>query len=185
MVLVPEDRQTYGLVQTLSVASNITLANLKKFVRWFVLTPRQERQSVQTMIQDLSIKVSNANQPVTALSGGNQQKVVVGKGLMTSPKVLILDEPTRGIDVGAKAEMFHIMSNLAEQGYGVLFASSELKEVLAMSDRILVMSKGQITGEFSGNEANEEKLVAASAIGHGPHESLNVEERHDATSSAT
>lgn len=185
VVLVPEDRQTYGLVQTLSVANNITLANLKKFVRLFVLTPRQERQSVQAMIQDLAIKVSNANQPVTALSGGNQQKVVVGKGLMTAPKVLILDEPTRGIDVGAKAEMFHIMSNLAAQGYGVLFASSELNEVLAMSDRILVMSKGKITGEFSDTEANEEKLVAASAIGHGPHESLIVEEKNDATSSAT
>jgi len=185
IVLVPEDRQTYGLVQTLSVASNITLANLKKFVRMFVLTPRQERQSVQAMIQDLSIKVSNPNQPVTALSGGNQQKVVVGKGLMTSPKVLILDEPTRGIDVGAKSEMFHIITDLAAQGYGVLFASSELNEVLAMSDRILVMSKGKITGEFRDTEASEEKLVAASAIGHGPHESLSVEGKHGATSSAT
>ncbi len=185
LVLVPEDRQRLGLVQTLSVASNITLANLKKFVRLFMLTPRQERQSVQAMIQDLAIKVSNANQPVTALSGGNQQKVVVGKGLMTSPQVLILDEPTRGIDVGAKSEMFHIMSDLAAQGYGVLFASSELNEVLAMSDRILVMSKGKVTGELSSMEANEEKLVAASAVGHGPHETMTVEAKDDSTGSAT
>ncbi|HZY42969.1 MAG TPA: sugar ABC transporter ATP-binding protein, partial [Anaerolineae bacterium] len=184
-VLVPEDRQRDGLVPTLSVASNLTLANLKKFVRMFVLTPRQERESVQTMIQNLAIKVSSADQPVTALSGGNQQKVVVGKGLMTSPKVLILDEPTRGIDVGAKSEMFHIMTNLAAQGYGVLFASSELNEVLAMSDRILVMSKGKLTGEFSDTEANEEKLVTASAIGHGPHDWVTVEGKNDATSSAT
>ncbi len=184
-VLVPEDRQRYGLVQSLSVASNMTLANLKKFVNLFVLSPRRERQSVQKMIQELAIKVSSAEQPVTALSGGNQQKVVVGKGLMTSPKVLILDEPTRGIDVGAKSEMFHIMTDLAEQGYGVLFASSELNEVLAMSDRILVMSKGKVTGEFSSAEANEEKLVTASAIGHGPHETVIVEGKNDAASSAT
>jgi len=92
---------------------------------------------------------------------------VVAKALLTSPKVLMLDEPTRGIDVGAKSEIFEIMSNLAQEGYGVIFISSELKEVLAMSDRILVLSKGAITGEFSRQEATEEKLVVASAVGHG------------------
>ncbi len=168
IVLVPEDRQRTGLVQTLSVSGNMTLASLRRFVHRFVLSRRAEKKSVADMIQELKIKVSNADQPITALSGGNQQKVVVGKGLLTSPKVLILDEPTRGIDVGAKSEMFHIMNNLAAQGFGVLFASSELKEVQAMADRILVMSKGSITGEFANEEATEEKLVMASAVGHGP-----------------
>lgn len=167
-VLVPEDRQRMGLVQTLSVASNMTLASLRKFAQRFYLSPKAEKKSVKDMIAELHIKVSNADQAVTALSGGNQQKVVVGKGLLTQPKVLILDEPTRGIDVGAKSEMFHIMNNLAAQGFGVLFASSELNEVLAMADRILVMSKGKITGEFSDTDATQEKLVTASAVGHGP-----------------
>ncbi len=117
------------------------------------------------MVKSLSIRVANVDQPITSLSGGNQQKCVVAKALLTSPKVLMLDEPTRGIDVGAKSEIFEITSRLAEQGYGVIFISTELKEVLAMSDRILVMSKGAITGEFSREEATEEKLVAASAIG--------------------
>ena len=122
----------------------------------------------EAVIKDLSVKVSSPQQPITALSGGNQQKVVVGKGLLTEPKVFIMDEPTRGIDVGAKSDMFEIMNMLARQGYGVLFASSELKEVLAMADRILVMSKGKITGEMLSKEATEEALVAASAVGHGP-----------------
>lgn len=167
-VLIPEDRQRMGLVQTLSVGGNMTLASLRKFAQRFYLSPRTEKKRVADMIRELHIKVSNAEQPVTALSGGNQQKVVVGKGLLTSPRVLILDEPTRGIDVGAKSEMFHIMNKLAAQGFGVLFASSELNEVLAMADRILVMSKGIITGEFKHTEATQEKLVTASAMGHSP-----------------
>lgn len=168
LVLVPEDRQRVGIVQSLSVGNNMTLASLGKHVRAGVLSFKSELQAVGNIIKELSIKVSSPQQPVTALSGGNQQKVVVGKGLMTRPKVLLLDEPTRGIDVGAKSDMFEIMNNLAKQGYGVLFASSELKEVLAEADRIIVMSKGKITGEFDRSKATEEALVAASAIGHGP-----------------
>jgi len=114
----------------------------------------------------LSIRVADPKNPVVSLSGGNQQKVVVAKGLLTNPKVLMLDEPTRGIDVGAKHEIFEIMEDLAEQGYGVLFVSSELKEVLAMSDRILVMSKGTITGEFTREEANEANLIDALVFGN-------------------
>jgi erythritol transport system ATP-binding protein len=101
------------------------------------------------------------------LSGGNQQKVVIAKSMLTAPKILMLDEPSRGIDVNAKSEIFAIMSQLAQDGFGVLFISSELKEVMAMADRILVMSRGAITGEFLREEATEELLVAASAIGHG------------------
>jgi len=167
-VLVPEDRQRYGLVQPLSVLDNMLLASLKKYLKGLFLERKQERQATAQQIRELSIRVANPQQPITALSGGNQQKVVVAKGLLTHPKVLLLDEPTRGIDVGAKSEIFEIMNRLAAQKYGVIFVSSELKEILAMSDRILVMSKGAITGEFTHQEATEEKLVAASAIGHGP-----------------
>ncbi len=167
-VLVPEDRQRYGLVQTLSVMDNMLLASLKKYLKGIFLARKQEKAATDQQIKELSVRVANPLQPITALSGGNQQKVVVGKGLLTHPKVLLLDEPTRGIDVGAKSEIFEIMNRLAAQKYGVIFVSSELKEILAMSDRILVMSKGAITGEFSHQEATEEKLVAASAIGHGP-----------------
>jgi erythritol transport system ATP-binding protein len=167
-VLVPEDRQRYGLVQTLSVKDNMLLASLKKYIKRVFLLRKQEKIATDKQIKDLSIRVASSQQPITSLSGGNQQKVVVAKGLLTQPKVLLLDEPTRGIDVGAKSEIFEIMNKLALQKYGVIFVSSELKEVLAMSDRILVMSKGAITGEFTHQEANEEKLVLASAIGHGP-----------------
>ena len=167
IVLVPEDRQREGLVQTMSVHDNILLSSLKSYLTGFFLVPKKEKEAVKDMVKRLSIRVANVNQPITSLSGGNQQKCVVAKALLTAPRVLMLDEPTRGIDVGAKSEIFEITSRLAEQGYGVIFISTELKEVLAMSDRILVMSKGAITGEFSREDATEEKLVAASAIGHG------------------
>jgi len=144
------------------------LASLKKYLKGVFLARKQEKQAADQQIRELSIRVANPQQPITSLSGGNQQKVVVAKGLLTQPKVLLLDEPTRGIDVGAKSEISEIMSQLAAQNYGVIFVSSELKEILAMSDRILVMSKGAITGEFTHQEATEEKLVAASAVGHGP-----------------
>ena len=145
---------------------NMLLASLEKYLTGIFLTRKQEKAATEQQIKELSIRVANPYQPITALSGGNQQKVVVAKGLLTQPKVLLLDEPTRGIDVGAKSEIFEIMSRLAEQKYGVIFISSELKEILAMPDRILVMSKGAITGEFSREDATEEKLVAASTIGH-------------------
>ena len=154
-------------MQSISVAHNMLLASLRNYFNGFFLTSRKEQAAVTEMVKGLSIKVANPGQIITSLSGGNQQKVVVAKGLLTSPKILLLDEPSRGIDVAAKSEIFAIMARLAEQGFGVLFISSELKEVIAMSDRILVMSKGKITGEFLREEATEEALVAASAIGHG------------------
>jgi erythritol transport system ATP-binding protein len=161
IMLVPEDRQRQGLVQTLSVAGNITLANLSKFTKSFFLSQPGEAREVTRLIGELGIKTPTAGQLITALSGGNQQKVVVAKALLTAPKVLLLDEPTRGIDVGAKAEMFEIMRRLAKAGLGVIFSSSELMEVLALADRILVMSKGKITGEFDRAQATEAALVAA------------------------
>jgi erythritol transport system ATP-binding protein len=168
LMLIPEDRQRAGLVQTMSVAHNMTLASLNNYLRWFFLSNRQELRNVRRLIRELAVKVSGPQQPVTSLSGGNQQKVVVGKALLTSPKVLLMDEPTRGIDVAAKDEVFQIMYQLAQRGLAVLFVSTELKEVLTMSDRIVVMSKGRITGEFERSEASEEALVEASAVAHGP-----------------
>jgi erythritol transport system ATP-binding protein len=179
LVLVPEDRQRAGLVQTLSVCSNMTLASLRNFTRGFFLSEGKERVNVKRVIGELSIKVFSPNQIITSLSGGNQQKVVVGKALLTEPRVLLLDEPTRGIDVGAKADMFGIMSDLAAKGLGVLFVSSELMEVLAMADRILVMSKGKITGEFTREEATEEALVTASGVGHKLGTQEAVEEQSE------
>ena len=169
LALVPEDRKRDGLVLTLSVAHNMILASLQKYLNRFrlFLVRKKEKKAVNTLIKELSIRVVDPRNLIVSLSGGNQQKVVIAKGLLTSPKVLMLDEPTRGIDVGAKHEVFEIMESLAAQGYGILFVSSELKEILAMSDRILVMSKGTITGEFTREEATEAKLINASVVGNG------------------
>lgn len=163
MMLVPEDRQRLGLVQQLSVGQNITLANLRRFLTWFWLSEQGEMQDVTTLMQDLAIKARSTLHPVTSLSGGNQQKVVVAKSLLTQPQVLLLDEPTRGIDVGAKAEIFEIMNRLADQGLAILFVSSELIEMFEIPDRILVLSKGKVTGEFAHDEVTEELLVTAAA----------------------
>lgn len=173
LVLVPEDRQTSGLVQTLSVSDNMTLASLSSYTNGPYLSARKMKPKVAELIRELSIKVSSPAQPITSLSGGNQQKVVVAKCLLTSPKVLLLDEPTRGIDVGAKAEMCEIMNRLAAEGLAIVFASSELEEVLAMADRVLVMSKGRITGEFTRAEATGKALVAASSASQARPEGSN------------
>ncbi len=173
IALVPEDRQREGLVQTMSVADNMLLPSLRRYVERFRLSRQRQKTVVDETIRSLSVKVARPDQPVTALSGGNQQKVVVGSRLLTQPKVLLLDEPSRGIDVGAKAEIFEIINRLAQQGYAIIFISSELKEIVAMADRILVMSKGRITGEFHRGDITEEQLVAASAVGHGPRSQTN------------
>jgi erythritol transport system ATP-binding protein len=166
IMLIPEDRQREGLVQTLSVGHNMILASLKRYLSTFFISKTKEKTNVDRLIHELSIKVPNAQTLISSLSGGNQQKVVVAKALLTTPKVLLMDEPTRGIDVGAKEEIFDIMTDLAQRGLGVLFVSTELKEVMAMADRILVMSKGRITAEIDRAAATEQTLVEASAIGH-------------------
>jgi erythritol transport system ATP-binding protein len=167
LVLVPEDRQRAGLVPTLSVQQNVTLMSLGRFVRGFYLSPARESAGAERLTRELRIKVSDLGQPVTSLSGGNQQKVVVAKCLLTSPKVLLMDEPTRGVDVAAKAEICETMRRLAAQGLGVVFASSELKEILAVAGRVLVMSRGRITGEFQIDQASEEALVRAASAKPG------------------
>ncbi len=166
LMLIPEDRQREGLVQTLTIADNMILASLRRYLSGFFLSSRKQKESVSQMTRNLAIKLSNPQNLIGSLSGGNQQKVVVAKALLTSPKVLMMDEPTRGIDVGAKEEIFDIMAELAQQGFGILFVSTELKEVMAIADRVLVMSKGCITANMTRAEATEQALVEASAIGH-------------------
>ena len=161
LAFVTEDRQRLGLVQALSVAENITLASLRSMRRGPVLSRPREREKVDGMIRSLAIKVSSADQPVTALSGGNQQKVVIARSLLTEPRVLMMDEPTRGIDIGAKSDVFRIMCDLAREGVAVLFVSSELKEVVAMADRALVMARGRITADLPRDQITESALAAA------------------------
>jgi erythritol transport system ATP-binding protein len=168
LALIPEDRQRDGLVPILSVAENLTMASLEKLARVFHIPARREADEVRREIRDLSIKVADPTLPVSSLSGGNQQKVVIGKALMTAPKVLLMDEPSRGIDIGAKGDVFRIMRSLAAQGIGILFVTSDLDEVMALSDRIAVMSQGRLTALFDRADATEAKIVAASSIGHGP-----------------
>jgi len=166
IMLIPEDRQREGLVPELSVADNMLLASLRNYLQGFYLSRSKEMASINRLVRELAIKVSNVQNQISSLSGGNQQKVVVAKTLLTSPKVLLMDEPTRGIDVGAKEEIFEIMRRLAAQGLGIIFVSTELKEIMAMADRILVMSKGVITRELDRESATQQALVEASAIGH-------------------
>jgi ribose transport system ATP-binding protein len=166
--LVPEDRSRQGLLLNHSVKNNLTLANLKKYAQLGRLDKKKEEKAAKEQIQALDIKTPNLDQKVLALSGGNQQKAVLGKWLDRHPKILILDEPTRGIDVGAKAEIHALMSRLAIEGMGIIMISSELPEVLGMSDRILVMNQGRITAEFTRGNADPQKIILE-AIGRGNH----------------
>ena len=167
LALIPEDRQREGLVQVLSIASNLTLASLGRFARFFHIDAGAERRAMRDMIRDLSIKAPNPDFEVTSMSGGNQQKVVIGKALMTDPRVLLMDEPSRGIDVGAKADVFRTMRRLAGEGLAILFSTSDLEEVMALSDRIAVLSNGKLVAVFERSDATEEAIIAASAKGHG------------------
>ena len=160
-----EDRKTQGLVLVLSIQENICLPCADAFSRNGVMQVGRERAAATKHISELRIKTPSARQRVGYLSGGNQQKVVLGKWLCTEADILIFDEPTRGIDVGAKVEIYQLMNQLAARGAAILMISSELPEVLGMSDRILVMNQGRLAGEFLAAEATEEKLLAA-AIGN-------------------
>jgi rhamnose transport system ATP-binding protein len=158
---VPEDRKEHGVVLQMGIGQNITLPIIATFARLGWLDEKRELEAATAQAQKLEVKMASVEQPVGQLSGGNQQKVVLAKWLGTLPRVLILDEPTRGIDVGTKAAVHALMSGLAAQGIAILMISSELPEVLGMSDRILVMREGRLTGQFSRAEATQEKLMAA------------------------
>jgi len=158
---VPEDRKLSGLILQLTVLLNFSLPNLKNLSRFGFIRMNQEKDLAREYVRKLGIKTTSLNQLVENLSGGNQQKVVLAKWLALRPKVLLLDEPTRGIDVNAKSELYSLISELAKAGLGIVLVSSELPEVLAMSDRIMVMSEGKKTAEFTKEEASEEKLLKA------------------------
>jgi ribose transport system ATP-binding protein len=168
MALVPEDRKSHGLVLELTVRGNIGLAGLQQNRRPLgFVNERAQAEDTSRMIASLGIKTPSPDQVVRYLSGGNQQKVVLGKWLALAPRILLLDEPTRGIDVGAKEEIYRLMEQLAEQGVAVLFVSSEMEEILGMSDRVLVMHEGRITGELSRDRLSEEAVMRL-ATGSAP-----------------
>ena len=167
--LITEDRKDEGLLLPLSVNDNLALPNLKILSSFGFMNRSKERELSDSMIKKLLIKTPNSEQKVGSLSGGNQQKVVIGKWLATNPQVLILDEPTRGVDIGAKKEIYDLMNELVLQGVAILMISSELPEVLGMSDRILVMHEGKISGEFTQEDASQEKIMLSATGGGNRH----------------
>jgi ABC-type sugar transport system ATPase subunit len=164
--MVPEDRKTHGLVLIASVADNLTMSAQRRISRGGVVLRSAIESLVAHFIRSLGIRLASPNNPVETLSGGNQQKVVLGRCLAAEPKLMILDEPTRGVDVGAKAEIHRVIENLVANGMGVLLISSELPELIAMSDRIYVMRAGRVAAELEGADINERRIMqhAAGAV---------------------
>lgn len=162
---VPEDRARNGLLLPMSISCNTTLASLRAVSAFGFISDRRENEMAERWRQTLQTRIRAVDQPVNELSGGNQQKVVLARWLERKPKVLIVDEPTRGIDVGAKAEVHHVLAELARQGTAILMISSDLPEAIAMCDRVLVMKEGQITGEFARGTATQENVMRAATVG--------------------
>ncbi|WP_435925870.1 xylose ABC transporter ATP-binding protein [Paenibacillus sp. DYY-L-2] len=165
IALVTEDRKRQGLVMGMDVKRNTTMAAMGKVSRFGVINENEEIKWGRQYVQELKTKTSSLETLVGTLSGGNQQKVVLGKWLMSDPKILIMDEPTRGIDVGAKYEIYNLMNRLVDQGVAIIMISSELPEVLGMSDRIMVMCEGELVKEFQWYEATQENIMIAAAGG--------------------
>jgi len=161
MALAPEDRKREGLVLEMSVGENASLASLERAERFGLLEARAEQKQVETSLERFRVKTPSLRQLIRNLSGGNQQKVILAKWLAVQPKVLLLDEPTRGIDINAKKEIYGLIDELTRHGLAVVMVSSELPEVLAVADRILVMCEGSKTAEFTRAEATEEKVMKA------------------------
>ena len=159
--MVPEDRKRHGIVPLLGVGDNITLATLQHYARGGHIDRQRELQAIETQIADRRVKTSSPALPIAKLSGGNQQKAVLARMLLTRPKVLILDEPTRGVDVGAKAEIYRLIFELAAQGVSIILVSSEMPEVLGMADRVLVMGDGRLRGDFPNQGLTQEQVLAA------------------------
>jgi len=164
LALVSEDRKRYGLVLDASVSENLTLASLRRFVRRLLVDDRARETQATQEAGALRIRAPGLGAAVRQLSGGNQQKVVLGKWLLTKPRVLFLDEPTRGVDVGAKAEIHRLIAELAETGLGVVLVSSDLPELLGMSHRVLVLSLGAATAELSASQATPEAVMTAATV---------------------
>lgn len=165
IAMVSEDRKAEGLVLCRSVQENIALANLKKFAPSLLINSKQEKQAALEMKSLLQIKTASLQTTAGNLSGGNQQKIVIAKWLLGDLKVLILDEPTRGVDVGAKSEIHRLMTQFAKQGLAIIMISSELPEILGMSDRVIVMHEGEVTGELSRKDASQESIMTLATGG--------------------
>ncbi|MFP8964978.1 sugar ABC transporter ATP-binding protein [Pokkaliibacter sp. CJK22405] len=161
LVLVPEDRQRDGLVQTMTVGENLSLASIGEFTRKLVTSPKREEELVNDSIRNVTVKTAGGEAAIGSLSGGNQQKVVIGKMLATNPEVVLLDEPSRGIDIGAKAEVFKLLAENAKKGLAVVYSTSEVGECLSVAHRIIVMHKGRISATFDSN-VTKERIMAAS-----------------------
>jgi len=161
LVLVPEDRQRDGLVQTMTVGRNLSLASISDFTRGLFTNRRDENRIIEDSIREVTVKTDGPDATIGSLSGGNQQKVVIGKMLATTPSVVVLDEPSRGIDVGAKAEVFRILAEHAKNGMAVVFSTSEVGECLSIAHRIIVMRRGRIAAEFT-QDTTKEAIMAAS-----------------------
>jgi rhamnose transport system ATP-binding protein len=158
---LPEDRHQEGLVLDFSIAQNVTLPILPRLFPRLLVNESREREVAHEYTEQFRVRTTGVDQVISALSGGNQQKVVLAKWLATKPKILILDEPTRGIDIGAKVEVHRIISELAASGLGIILISSDLPEVIAMSDRILVLHEGRVTAEIGRSDATEERVMFA------------------------
>jgi ABC-type sugar transport system ATPase subunit len=159
LAYVPEERRQLGLFPILSVTENMTMPILQRLSRFFRINKKREISYVQEYVQKLDIKTSHIRQQIKNLSGGNQQKVILARWLLTGSKILILDEPTRGIDVNAKAEIHHLLKNLVNQGLSIIFISSELQEVIDIADRIIIMHEGNLKGEVLANQTNQEEVL--------------------------
>lgn len=159
--LVPEDRQKDGLIQQMSVGSNLSLASFFKYIKNGLVNKTFESKNINTAIKDVRVKTSGPKMPIESLSGGNQQKVVIGRMLLTNPKAILLDEPTRGIDVGAKGEIFDLLREQAQKGLAVLFVTSEISEALNWSDRIVVMSRGKLVEVFDNKKVDRADIMSA------------------------
>ena len=170
LVMVPEDRKTHGIIAGHSVAANLSLASLRRLRRIQVISARREADLAQRLVRQFDIRPARTKTRIENLSGGNQQKVVLARWLAGNPRVVVLDEPTRGVDVGAKAEIYSVIEELSERGVGVLLASSDLTELLGTCDRIVVLHEGQVAGEVDRENASEEVLLrAAAGADKGPY----------------
>ena len=159
IILLPEDRQKEGLIMSWGLGRNVTLPTISKYAKSGLNDEKTERELAKKLLEEVDTKAVDIFQPASSLSGGNQQKVVVAKALSQEMKVVIMDEPTKGVDVGAKAEIYAIMGELAKKGYAIILISSEMPEILGMADRIVVMCNGRKTGELNRGEATQERIL--------------------------
>ncbi|MHB1457768.1 MAG: sugar ABC transporter ATP-binding protein, partial [Armatimonadota bacterium] len=175
ITLLTEDRRKSGLIMSASIAENISLASLSAISKGYIVRNSMQKRAVMNMVSDLQIKAHTIFAPVSQLSGGNQQKVVVGKWLLTHPKVFLLDEPARGIDVGAKSELYKLISKLASEGTAIVMVSSELPELLEMCDRFIVLANGKISDQFDKADATESRVMMAATGVLGGGDRLRAE----------